>query len=79
MKFLTGHATPKLTITHRTRRQTITRTGQMILTESTLKLELTLPSFVTGVRQSWRNLKDDFNRFVRDIFVPNLAHYCAVA
>ena len=79
MKFLTGHASPKLTITHRTRRQTITQTGQMILTESTLTLELTIPSFVTGLRQSWRSLKADLGRAIRAAMVPNLAHYCAVA
>jgi hypothetical protein len=78
MKFLSTMNTPKLTVTHRTRRQTITRTGQMILTESTTRIELTLPSFVTGVRQSWRTLKGDFNRFVRDIFVP-IGHCAACA
>ena len=80
MKYLTTTTTPKLTITH-TRRRCVTnhRTGLIELTESTLKLELTASSFVTGFKRVWRGLRRDISRAVANALTPNLAHYCAVA
>ena len=90
MKFLSTMNTPKLTITHRIRRCQVNPAGQMTLTESTLTLELTLPSILTGIetrfRQTFRNLKTavrrahaELGRALRAALVPDLAHFVGVA
>lgn len=69
MKYLTVLSSPKLTINRTNRCCVIDELTDLItVTESTLKLELTLPSFLQG-------LKDGFYQLFGDIFLAGVQVY----
>ncbi len=68
-KFTTAAHSPRLTIIRTTRRAVVNDVAEIItLHEAVTKIELTLPSFVRGIRDACRNFVDALS----SMFLPRI-------